>query len=94
MCQLKDVMFTTEIRMSGSIRVQGHKKNKKWTKHELTASVVDALASKKPLGFQVIENTMDPDAPARQISFRVEGACSGEVAVGTKVAMQDIVTSV
>ena len=80
--------------MSGSIRVQGHKKNKKWTKHELTASVVDALAAKKPLGFQVIENSIDPDMPAWQISFWVEGACSGEVAVGTKVAMQDIVTSV
>ena len=80
--------------MSGSIKVQGHKKNKKWTKHELTASVVDALSVKKALGFYVIENTTNMDAPARQIAFRVEGTCTGEVATGTKVAMQDISTSV
>ena len=93
-CQLNDVMFATDIMMSGSIKVQGHKKNKKWTKHELTASVVDALAAKKALGFHVIENTTDMDAPARQIAFRVEGVCSGEVGVATRVVMQDIVTSV
>ena len=55
---------------------------------------MDALAIKKPLGFYVIENTTNMDAPARQVAFRVEGTCTGEVAVATKVAMQDIVTSV
>ncbi len=89
-------MFTTDIIMSGSIKVQGHKKSKKWNKHELTASIVDALSTKqaRSLGFQVIENVSDPNAPARMVVFRVEGMCTGEAAVGTKVGVQDLVTSV
>lgn len=87
-------MFTTDILMSGSIKVHGHKKNKKWTKHELTASIVDALANRKAQGFHEIENPSDSAAPARQVSFRFEGLCSGQAAVATRISTQDIVTSV
>lgn len=93
-CKLHNVVFATDVYLSGTIKVVGFKKGKKWTKQESSAGIVDALSGLEAVGFSVIENKSDAQAPARQVSFRFEGVCSGQVGVEAKVHATEITSLV
>ncbi len=89
-CRLQNVVFTTDIVLSGSIKITGHKKHRKWTKHEVTFGIAEALYDKEALGFHVHDNMSDPNGPARTVIFKVEGLCTGEVGVEPLVKQDHI----
>ena len=80
--------------MSGTVKVVGFRKGRKWNKQEVSASIVDALSGKEALGFSIIENKNESDGPARQAVFRFEGLCSGDVGTDVNVAVSEITSLV
>jgi len=92
-CVLDNVDFSTDITMAGSVRVVGHKRNRKFSKHEITVGIADALARREYLGFKILES-FDSAGSSRYVSFRVEGMCNGRVGVEANVTTSEINTCV
>ena len=89
-CKLQNVVFSTDVCISGTVKIHALKKGRKWTKQEVTASVVDALGTKEGLGFKLEENVDNASGPARHVAFRFEGLCTGEAGVEAKVDVSEI----
>jgi len=96
-CRLDNVLFTTDVQMSGLVKVFGtsnSKKSSKSGKHvELTGSIEEALGTSP--GFTVIEiasadNKADAYENLKRLCFRVEGRCSGEVGIGARVQLSEV----
>jgi len=89
-CCLDNVPFMTEIHMFGSIKVKGHKRNRKLSKHEVTVSIADVLAESERHGFTTSECSTDPATSGRFVIFRIEGMCNGVVATEAFVTSKEI----
>jgi hypothetical protein len=98
-CRLNNVLFTTDVQMSGLVKVSGttsnsKKSSSKSVKHvELTGSIEEALGSSP--GFTVIDispndNKADAYENLKRLCFRVEGRCSGEVGIGANVRLSEV----
>lgn len=91
-CKLQNVMFTTDICLMGILRVIGHKKRKHWSKQELTASIDEVLRGHP--SFHEIYLGNEGETRTRKPTFRVEGLCSGEVALAACILQSELQTLV
>ena len=92
-CRLQGVTFTTDVIMTGSIKVVGHKRGKKFTRTEIVVGIADVLIGRESHGFQIIDND-DDQTSARCVLFRVEGVCNGDVATDSFYDVQEVNTLV
>ena len=92
-CRLDDVHFSTDVELSGVVKITGGGNGKS---SSISASIADALAN--TVGVNVLEGDDDGDDGAggsgdenvddssitscRRARFHVEGRCSGEVGLG------------
>lgn len=97
-CRLEDVPFTTDIQMSGRLKISGNsgsKKGSKPGKHvEISVNIEEALGSRPE--FTVVETAADDvingDAYEnnKHVRFRIEGRCTGEVGIEARVRLNEV----
>lgn len=91
-CKLQNVMFTTDVCLTGVLRVIGHKKRKHWSKQELAASIDEVLRGHP--GFNSILLGNEDETKVKKPTFRIEGLCSGEVALSASISQTELQTLV
>lgn len=93
-CVLKNVQFMSEIFLMGQLKIEGHKKGRSFSKHDITVDIMDALKNKEYLGFMATEINIEGKIPTRCTSFIIEGICSGNVPVKGFVDVTEVTSLV
>jgi len=97
-CRLNDVPFTTDIQMSGRLKISGtsgSKRNSKPGKHvEIVGTIEEALGSRPE--FTIVDSSPTDEVNneaynnTKQVCFRIEGRCTGEVGIEAKVKLDEV----
>ena len=99
-CHLHNAMFATDLTMCGSVKITGHKKRKNWQKQEISASIEDILHDNP--SFQTVtlrperggDDAQPGEPPGRRVCYRLEGVCTGEVALSADIDLSHLQTQV
>jgi len=97
-CRLHDVPFTTDIQMSGRLKIfgtSGSKRNSKPGKHvEIVVSIEEALGSRPEFTVTEVSLAEGTNSEAyennKKVCFRIEGRCTGEVGIEAKVKLNEV----
>ena len=93
-CNLDQVLFTTDVHMWGTVKATGQKKRK--PNKVATANIEDVLRG-NPSFTVIVPTEEDFEAYGTEmckVSYRVEGFCSGEVAMCVETDLSEIQTLV
>lgn len=93
-CRLDEVLFTTDVHIWGTAKATGQKKRK--PNKVVTANIEDILRG-NPSFTVIVPTEEDFEAYGTEVckvSYRLEGFCSGEVAMSVETDLSDIQTLV